>query len=138
MRFRSGVFPSLCAGVCFLFPEVIRVGSVRSITPPAPRAITVDDVFEIHDVRDPRISDDGEWVAYTVSTMSLKEDKTETRIWMAPTDESGDAIVMTAEKSRRRIRAGVRMGSFSRFFPSAVRAKRQSGCSIAWAAKRRS
>ena len=33
---------------------------------PAPRAITVDDAFEIHDVRDPQITDDGKWVAYTV------------------------------------------------------------------------
>jgi dipeptidyl aminopeptidase/acylaminoacyl peptidase len=63
----------------------------------APRAITVDDVFEIRDVRDPQITADGKWVAYTVSTMSLKEDKTETRIWMAPA-AGGDATVMTAPK----------------------------------------
>jgi dipeptidyl aminopeptidase/acylaminoacyl peptidase len=66
-------------------------------TPPAPRAITVDDAFEIRGVGDPQISDDGKWIAYTVSTASLKEDKTETRIWMAPAG-GGDAIVMTAEK----------------------------------------
>jgi len=66
-------------------------------TTPAPRAITVDDVFEIREVRDPQITGDGKWVAYAVSTMSLKEDKTETRIWMVPS-EGGDAIVMTAEK----------------------------------------
>ena len=46
---------------------------------------------------DPQIAEDGKWVAYTVSTMSLKEDKTETRIWMAPAG-GGDAVVMTAEK----------------------------------------
>lgn len=63
----------------------------------APRAITVDDVFELRDVRDPQITADGKWVAYTVSTMSLKEDKTEVRIWMAPT-AGGDPIVMTAPK----------------------------------------
>lgn len=62
-----------------------------------PRPITVDDVFEIRSVSDPQITDDGKWVAYTVSTMSLKEDKTETRIWMAPS-EGGDPIVMTAPK----------------------------------------
>jgi dipeptidyl aminopeptidase/acylaminoacyl peptidase len=60
-----------------------------------PRAITVDDAFEIRGVGDPQISDDGKWVAYTVATPSLKEDKTETRIWMAPAG-GGDAIVMTA------------------------------------------
>ncbi len=63
----------------------------------ASRATTVDDVFEIRDVQDPQITADGKWVAYTVSTMSLKEDKTETRIWMAPLP-GGDAVVMTAPK----------------------------------------
>jgi dipeptidyl aminopeptidase/acylaminoacyl peptidase len=57
----------------------------------------VDDVFEIRAVGDPQIAEDGKWVAYTVSTMSLKEDKTETRIWMTPAG-GGDAVVMTAEK----------------------------------------
>lgn len=61
------------------------------------RAITVDDAFEIRDVRDPQITEDGKWVAYTVSTMSLKEDKTETRIWMTPA-AGGEPIVMTAPK----------------------------------------
>ena len=64
---------------------------------PAPRAITVDDVFELRDVRDPQITADGKWVAYTVSTMSLKDDKTETRIWMAPA-AGGAPTVMTAPK----------------------------------------
>src|SRR5437763_16473320 len=64
---------------------------------PAPRAITVDDVFELRDVRDPQITADGKWVAYTVSTMSLKEDKTETRIWTVPAT-GGDPMVMTARK----------------------------------------
>src|SRR5579862_2358109 len=63
----------------------------------SPRPITVDDAFAVRDVGDPQITDDGKWVAYTVSTMSLKEDKTETRIWMVPS-EGGEAIVMTAEK----------------------------------------
>jgi dipeptidyl aminopeptidase/acylaminoacyl peptidase len=48
-------------------------------------------------VHDPQITADGKWVAYTVSTMSLKEDKTETRIWMSPAT-GGDSIVMTAPK----------------------------------------
>jgi dipeptidyl aminopeptidase/acylaminoacyl peptidase len=56
----------------------------------------VDDVFEIRDLRDPQIAADGKWVAYTVATAKLKEDKTETRVWMAPAG-GGEAIVMTAE-----------------------------------------
>jgi dipeptidyl aminopeptidase/acylaminoacyl peptidase len=96
-RFRALALP-FCALACassFLAP-LVAAQSVPS-TPPAPRAITVDDAFEIREVRDPQIAEDGKWVAYTVSDASLKEDKTETRIWMAPTG-GGDAIVMTAEK----------------------------------------
>ena len=97
MRFRSLALP-VCTLVCasyFLAPFVAAQSA--PLTTPAPRAITVDDAFEIREVRDPQITDDGKWVAYTVSTASLKEDKTETRVWMAPAG-GGDAIVMTAEK----------------------------------------
>ncbi len=59
------------------------------------RAITVDDYFQVKEVADPQISSDGQWIAYTVETASLKEDKNETRIWMVPS-AGGDAIPMTA------------------------------------------
>ena len=61
-----------------------------------PRLITIDDYFQIKDVGQPEISPDGQWVAYTVRTKMLKEDKNETRIWMIST-RGGDAIPMTAE-----------------------------------------
>jgi len=97
MKFRSLVLPfyALACAYCSLAPCV--AAQTAPSAPAVPRAITVDDVFEIHDVRDPQISDDGKWIAYTVSTANLKEDKTETRIWMAPTG-GGDAVVMTAEE----------------------------------------
>lgn len=61
-----------------------------------PRPLSVDDLFAIRRVGDPRISPDGKWVAYTVSTTSLEEDETETRIWMI-SSRGGEAIPMTAE-----------------------------------------
>src|SRR5262252_8997015 len=64
--------------------------------PGGPRAITVDDAFQVKAVDDPQISADGAWVAYTVETSSLKEDKSRTRVWIAPA-AGGDAIAMTAE-----------------------------------------
>lgn len=95
MRLRLIVLPT-CALICAsaLPTFCVDTESAPSASP-APRAITVDDAFEIRGVGDPQISDDGKWVAYTVATPSLKEDKTETRIWMAPAG-GGDAIVMTA------------------------------------------
>jgi len=96
MRFRAPALP-FCALACasyFLAPFVTAQSAPS--TAPASRAITVDDVFEIRAVGDPQIAEDGKWVAYTVATASLKEDKTETRISMAPAG-GGDAIVLTAE-----------------------------------------
>jgi dipeptidyl aminopeptidase/acylaminoacyl peptidase len=97
MRFRALALP-FCALACasYFRAPLVTAQSAPS-TPPVPRAITVDDAFEIRAVGDPQITEDGKWVAYTVSTASLKEDKTETRIWMAPAG-GGDAVVMTAEK----------------------------------------
>jgi len=95
MRMRSLALPS-CALACFYFLAPVAAAQPAPSTPPAPRAITVDDVFEVRDVRDPQIAEDGKWVAYTVATAMLKEDKSETRIWMTPAG-GGDAVVMTAE-----------------------------------------
>ncbi len=58
--------------------------------------VTIDDYFQVKDVADPQISADGQWIGYTVSTATLKDDKNETRIWMIPS-AGGDAIPMTAE-----------------------------------------
>lgn len=63
---------------------------------PGTRLITIDDYFQIKDVGQPELSPDGQWVAYTVRTKMLKEDKNETRIWMVST-RGGDALPMTAE-----------------------------------------
>jgi len=62
----------------------------------APRLITIDDYFQIRDVGQPELSPDGQWVAYTVRSKMLKEDKNETRIWMVPA-HGGDPLPMTAE-----------------------------------------
>jgi len=62
----------------------------------APRAITIDDFFQIRDVSQPEISPDGQWIAYAVRTRMLKEDKNEQRLWMIST-HGGDALPLTAE-----------------------------------------
>jgi dipeptidyl aminopeptidase/acylaminoacyl peptidase len=68
-----------------------------SVTVPVvPRAITIDDYFLIRDVGQPELSPDGQWVAYTVRTKMLKEDKNEQRLWMVST-HGGDPLPMTAE-----------------------------------------
>jgi dipeptidyl aminopeptidase/acylaminoacyl peptidase len=63
---------------------------------PKQRNLTMDDYFRIKAVTDPQISPEGKWVAYVVTTHSLKDDKDEDRIWMVPSAK-GEAIPLTAE-----------------------------------------
>ncbi|HKW64704.1 MAG TPA: S9 family peptidase [Candidatus Acidoferrum sp.] len=65
-------------------------------TQKAPRAITIDDFFQIRDVSQPELSPDGQWVAYAARTRMLKEDKNEQRLWMIST-HGGDPLPLTAE-----------------------------------------
>jgi dipeptidyl aminopeptidase/acylaminoacyl peptidase len=61
---------------------------VASVQAQAKRPLNVDDIFNVHDVRDPQRSPDGTWVAYTV-TRSIKEtDKNDTDVWMVRWDGS--------------------------------------------------
>ena len=80
--------------------SVRAAGSANEQSHPAAslgvRNITIDDYFQIRDVSQPELSPDGQWVAYTVRTKMLKEDKNETRIWMVST-HGGDPLPMTAE-----------------------------------------
>jgi dipeptidyl aminopeptidase/acylaminoacyl peptidase len=71
--------------------------AVHAQTPPvAPRAVTLDDYFQIRAVSDPQLSPDGQWVAYSVKTPLLKDDKNEDRIWMVPLS-GGEPVPMSAE-----------------------------------------
>jgi len=52
------------------------------------RPISLDDLVRLQRVGSPVVSPDGEWVAYTVSQVDPKEDKTETHLWMVKWDGS--------------------------------------------------
>ncbi|NJD19075.1 MAG: S9 family peptidase [Gemmatimonadetes bacterium] len=54
----------------------------------APRGFQTADLYRMKTVRDPRISPDGEWVAYTVSQPDSAKDKSDTDVWMAKWDGS--------------------------------------------------
>jgi dipeptidyl aminopeptidase/acylaminoacyl peptidase len=64
--------------------------------PASPRPVAISDLFAFRDLHDPQISSDGQWVAYSVGSADLAEDKFEERIWMSPS-AGGDAIPLTAE-----------------------------------------
>ncbi len=52
----------------------------------AKRPLKLDDLARLRDVRDPQVSPDGKWVAYVVSGIDVKEDKSVSHIWMVSYD----------------------------------------------------
>jgi len=51
-----------------------------------PRLLTVADLDKLQEVSDPRVSPDGEWVAYTVTSADLDADRSVDQIWMVDWD----------------------------------------------------
>src|SRR5207302_7394750 len=47
------------------------------------RAITFEDFIALKSVSDPQLSPDGKWVAYTVSTPSLQDNRNVAHVWIA-------------------------------------------------------
>jgi dipeptidyl aminopeptidase/acylaminoacyl peptidase len=66
---------------------------------PAKRLIKIDDMHAIRDVRDPQISPDGKWVAYTVSSVDTTADKSDTDVWMASWDGSQQVRMTSSTES---------------------------------------
>ncbi len=62
------------------------------------RHLQIDDYFALKSVGSPHVSPDGAWVAYTVRTKDLENDRSETRLWMVPT-AGGEPMPMTAKGS---------------------------------------
>ncbi len=63
--------------------------------PAAKRAITFDDLIKMHRVADPKISPDGQWVAYAVSTPDMEANRGVSNIWAVRT-AGGDAVQLTS------------------------------------------
>src|SRR3984893_12956617 len=66
---------------------------------PARRPLKLDDLAKLREVRDPQCSPDGQWVAYTVSTIDAKEDKSTRHVWMIGYDGKTDRQVTSSTDS---------------------------------------
>ncbi len=68
----------------------LAVALLVPVTPSAQtkRALTLDDHSRIVSVGDPQRSPDGQWVAYTVSTIDAEKDRRNTDVWMVKWDGS--------------------------------------------------
>jgi len=65
----------------------------------ARRPMKLDDMTRFRNVSDPQISPDGQWVAYVVTTTDVKEDKSNSHIWMINMDGSGDRQITFSNDS---------------------------------------
>lgn len=65
----------------------------------ARRAMRVDDFARLRDVRDPQLSPDGKWVAYTVGAIDLAKDKNDSDVWMASWDGKENVRLTSSPES---------------------------------------
>jgi dipeptidyl aminopeptidase/acylaminoacyl peptidase len=65
------------------------------------RPMQIEDLFRFKRVADPQVSPDGQWVAYTVTTVDLTENRTLTNIWLAPTASGSPRQLTNSTKHDR-------------------------------------
>jgi dipeptidyl aminopeptidase/acylaminoacyl peptidase len=64
---------------------VLLLGLLPLAVASAQRPMTPDDVLKLKQVSDAQISPDGQWIVYVVSVADLKEDRTNSDLWMVST-----------------------------------------------------
>lgn len=64
---------------CQLMPTQVVAAAER-------RLLTTDDIIAVRDVSDPRVSPDGQWVAYVVRTADPVKDSNNNELWMSSWD----------------------------------------------------
>jgi hypothetical protein len=65
---------------------LLLVAGTAHAQSPAKRAFTLADWYRVTTVRQPAMSPDGKWVAFTVTTVREAENKRQSEVWIAATD----------------------------------------------------
>jgi dipeptidyl aminopeptidase/acylaminoacyl peptidase len=78
---------------------IVLLSIVSLSAQPAKRPLNLEDLARFKEVRDPQCSPDGQWVAYTVSTIDAKEDKSSGHVWMISYDGKTDRQVTSSTDS---------------------------------------
>ena len=65
----------------------------------ARRPLKLDDLNRFRNVGDPQVSPDGNWVAYVVSTIDDKADRSNSHIWMVNIDGSNNRQITFSSES---------------------------------------
>jgi dipeptidyl aminopeptidase/acylaminoacyl peptidase len=72
------------------------LGAVPSVAAER-RPLKVDDLFALKDVADPRLSPDGRFVAYTLTSLDAKEDESDSDVYVVPL-AGGEPLRLTSSK----------------------------------------
>ena len=78
---------------------VILLAVAAASAQSAKRPLNLDDLARFRNVGDPQISPDGQAIAYTVSTIDAKEDKSNTHIWLVTYDGTNDRQITFSNDS---------------------------------------
>ncbi|HEV8141092.1 MAG TPA: S9 family peptidase [Pyrinomonadaceae bacterium] len=77
----------------------VLLATTVAVAQTARHPLRLDDLARFRNVGDPQISPDGDWIAYTVSTIDTKEDKSNTHIWMVKYDGTNDRQITFSNDS---------------------------------------
>src|SRR5438046_6689332 len=78
---------------------VILIVAAATLAQTVKHSLKLDDLARLRNVGDPQVSPDGQWVAYTVTTIDTKEDKSSTHIWMVKCDGANDRQITFSNDS---------------------------------------
>lgn len=65
---------------------LLASAALLTVAQTPPRPLKLDDLFSIKSVQDPQVSPDGQWVAYVVSSIDTKADRSNSDVWMVSFD----------------------------------------------------
>ncbi len=83
----------------FRITVFVSIAATVSSAQTARHPLRLDDLARLHEVRDPQCSPDGKAVAYVVSTIDPKEDKSSSHIWMVSFDGKTDRQITSSQES---------------------------------------
>src|ERR1700730_1854194 len=78
---------------------LLAVANLVAAQQPAKHPLKLHDLARVREVRDPQVAPDGQWVAYVVSTIDVKEDKSAAHIWMVSYDGKNDRQITWSQDS---------------------------------------
>ncbi|MCU0293998.1 MAG: S9 family peptidase, partial [Thermoanaerobaculaceae bacterium] len=77
---------ALALATALAAPGAVALPTPSPAPTPTKRPLSLDDLLRVRTVSDPRISPDGEWVAYVVKAYDLERDEQSSDIWMSSWD----------------------------------------------------